>query len=74
VKPLEQNALSLNEGNLGSTGSDSLWKPEETRGIERDILSIKRQAERISAALKSLQTLRNTITQSKEAMERLMEK
>lgn len=74
VKPLEQNALSLNEGNLGSTGSDSLWKPEETRGIERDILSIKRQAERISATLKSLQTLRNTITQSKEAMERLMDK
>lgn len=74
VKPLEQNALSLNEANLGSTGSDSLWKPEETRDIERDILSIKRQAERISAALKSLQTLRNTITQSKEAMERLMDK
>jgi hypothetical protein len=74
VKPLEENTLKLHEGNLGSTGSDSLWKPEETRGIERDILSIKRQAERISVALKSLQTLRTTIMQSKEAMERLMEK
>jgi len=74
VKPLEENSLRLNEGNLGSSGPDSLWKAGETRGIERDILSIKRQAERISAALKSLQTLRETITQSKEAMERLMDK
>jgi prefoldin subunit 5 len=74
VKPLEENSVRLNEGNLGSSGPDSLWKAEETRGIERDILSIKRQAERISAALKSLQTLRETITQSKEAMERLMDK
>lgn len=74
VKPLEENTLSLHEGNLGNKGPQNLWRAEETIAIERDILSVKNQAERIGETLKSMQTVRHAITRHKEAMERLMDK
>ncbi len=74
VRPLVENTLRLNEGNLGNIGPDSLWKPDETRVAERDILSIKRQAERISEALKSLQALRETFSKLDEEMAGLIQK
>lgn len=69
VQALADNAVQLNEANLGNDSAAGLWKPDETLDIERNIRSIRDQVASVRASIEKIQGTRRNIEQRKKDLE-----
>ncbi len=70
VRPFAENVVNLDDDNLAGGSPQSLWRPVETAGAERDIEILGRQFERASKSTLKIKEIRRTIESRKSELDR----